>query len=87
MRGVFKWVINTVVLSDLSSPCCVRPLLWVSFAAFAAPASWYKWKSKIKDAEVCSQTFRRGLERTAGSYRDGRCEKIKMNDCFSFLSE
>lgn len=53
-------------------------LLWVSFNAFAAPASWYKWKSKIKDAEVCSQTSPgEGWERTAGPYRDGRCEKLK----------
>lgn len=57
---------------------CVILLLWTSSAVFAAPASWYKWKSKIKEAEVCSQTSPGdGWERTAGPYRDGRCKKLK----------
>lgn len=63
---------------SLVAAFCSALLLSASSVTFAAPASWYKWKSKIKDAEVCSQTSPGdGWERTAGPYRDGRCEKLK----------
>jgi hypothetical protein len=78
MGGVLVGDQHSCHKRSLVAVLCAFLLLWVSFAAFAAPASWYKWKSKIKDAEVCSQTSPgEGWERTAGPYRDGRCEKLK----------
>jgi hypothetical protein len=52
--------------------CFFTAVCWVLLisTAFALPAAWYKWKSKIKEAELCSQTSPgEGWERVAGPYR------------------
>ena len=47
--------------------CCVP-------AAFAAPASWYQWKSKLNDERYCAQTSPGyGWEQDNGPYKDARC--------------
>lgn len=43
----------------------------------AAPAPWWKWRSKIDGQLVCSQSpLGEGWERAYGPFRDGRCEKL-----------
>jgi hypothetical protein len=45
-------------------------------AAFAGPAPYYQWRSKLNGALACSQTpLGPGWEKSAGPYRDARCEK------------
>jgi hypothetical protein len=42
----------------------------------AAPASWYKWRSRLTGEQVCSQTpLGDGWEQADGPYRDARCQK------------
>lgn len=44
-------------------------------SAFAAPASWYEWKSKLNDERYCTQTSPGfGWEQNNGPYKDARCE-------------
>jgi hypothetical protein len=51
-------------------------LLLASAALPAAPAPWFKWRSKLDGATVCAQTpLGPGWERAGGPYRDSRCEK------------
>lgn len=46
-------------------------------AAFAAPAPWFQWRSKLNGTLACSQTpLGPGWEKFAGPYRDARCEKL-----------
>ncbi|MFZ6707617.1 hypothetical protein [Undibacterium sp. TC9W] len=48
--------------------------------AYAAPAAWYKWRSKLNAHVVCSQTSPgEGWEQLAQAYQDGRCERPKSN--------
>jgi len=57
----------------------VLPLLAFSLAAsaLAGPAPWFQWRSKLNGALTCSQTpLGPGWEKTAGPYRDARCEKL-----------
>jgi hypothetical protein len=43
----------------------------------AAPAPWWKWRSKIDGALFCAQTsLGPGWERAYGPFRDARCEKL-----------
>ena len=43
----------------------------------AEPAPWWKWRSKIDGALVCSQTtLGPGWEKAYGPFRDARCEKL-----------
>jgi hypothetical protein len=50
-------------------------VLFVS-SAFAAPAPWYRWRSKLDGTVACAQTSPgEGWERIGGPYRDARCEK------------
>ncbi|NGZ83788.1 hypothetical protein [Duganella aceris] len=42
----------------------------------AGPAPWWKWRSKIDGALVCSQTpLGPGWVQAYGPYKDSRCEK------------
>jgi hypothetical protein len=42
----------------------------------AAPAPWYRWRSKSTNALACSQTpLGEGWVRADGPYRDAHCEK------------
>jgi hypothetical protein len=44
-------------------------------AAFAAPAPWYKWRSKVDGAEFCTQISPgEGWEKSAGPYKDAHCK-------------
>jgi hypothetical protein len=49
--------------------------LWSSHV-IAAPAAFYKWRSKTDGKIACSQTpLGPGWERAAGPFRDSHCEK------------
>jgi hypothetical protein len=51
-------------------------ILTLSVSIFAAPAPWYKWRSKLDGREVCSQTSPgAGWEKMDAPYRDARCER------------
>lgn len=51
-------------------------LLAASTAALAAPAPWYKWRSKVDGTLSCAQsTLGFGWELDSGPYKDSRCEK------------
>ncbi|MDE2430311.1 MAG: hypothetical protein KGM99_16430 [Burkholderiales bacterium] len=53
-------------------------LILAPLLVLAAPADWYRWRSKIDQSEVCSQTSPGdGWEKFSGPYRDARCEKPK----------
>jgi hypothetical protein len=46
----------------------------------AAPAPWFKWRSKVDGTLVCSQTpLGPGWERAQGPYQDSHCEKLIAN--------
>lgn len=46
-------------------------------AAFAAPAPWFQWRSKLDGKLVCSQTpLGAGWEKATGPYRDSHCTKL-----------
>jgi len=46
-------------------------------ALAAAPASWWKWRSKLDGKQVCAQTpLGPGWEQANGPYRDSHCEKL-----------
>jgi hypothetical protein len=43
----------------------------------AAPAPWFKWRSKVDGKQVCAQTpLGPGWEKAGGPYRDSHCEKL-----------
>ncbi len=44
-------------------------------ATFAAPAPWYKWRSKLNGKETCAQTLQGEWEKVSGPYKDARCLK------------
>jgi len=45
-----------------------------SLGAWARPAPWYWWASKLDGARVCQQTSPgSGWYRAGGPYRNGRC--------------
>jgi len=51
-------------------------LLAACTAALAAPAPWYKWRSKVDGTLSCAQsTLGFGWELASGPYKDSRCEK------------
>jgi hypothetical protein len=41
---------------------------------FAAPAPWYKWRSKLTGDETCAQVMQGEWERVSGPYKDSRCQ-------------
>ncbi|HTD06608.1 hypothetical protein [Undibacterium sp.] len=45
-------------------------------AVSAAPAAWYRWRSKFNDFTVCSQTSPGdGWEMSMGPFKDAQCSK------------
>lgn len=43
----------------------------------AAPAPWFKWRSKLDGKLVCSQTpLGAGWEKAAGPFADSHCAKL-----------
>ena len=55
-------------------------LLSISAGALAAPAAWFKWRSKLDSVLVCSQTTPGdGWDKFSGPYLDARCEKLKTS--------
>lgn len=47
-----------------------------AISALAAPAPWYKWRSKVDGKTFCTQGIPgQGWERVGGPYRNARCEK------------
>ncbi|MDO9102547.1 MAG: hypothetical protein Q7J20_00835 [Candidatus Nitrotoga sp.] len=50
-------------------------------SAFAAPAAWYQWKSKLNDERYCAQTSPGyGWKQDNGPYKDARCAIRARND-------
>lgn len=47
----------------------------IAIPAAAAPAPWYKWRSKLNGAVVCAQVMQGEWEKADGPFRDARCEK------------
>lgn len=47
-------------------------------SAVAAPAAWYRWRSKLNGKEICTQVMQGEWEKVAGPFRDARCEKPGM---------
>ncbi|MDB5906106.1 MAG: hypothetical protein JWP34_220 [Massilia sp.] len=62
----------------------VSPAIGIGFALAAvcaalaaAPAPWFKWRSKLDGKLVCSQTpLGPGWEKAVGPYQDSHCEKL-----------
>jgi hypothetical protein len=53
--------------------------LSIAGAALAGPAPYYQWRSKLNGSLACSQTpLGPGWEKSAGPYRDARCEKLMV---------
>ena len=51
-------------------------LLAMCAGAWAEPAPWYKWRSKVDGTLSCAQsTLGFGWELASGPYKDSRCEK------------
>lgn len=49
----------------------------IATAAWAAPAPWFKWRSKADGQQVCAQTpLGTGWEKATGPYQDSHCEKL-----------
>ncbi|MGE5650342.1 MAG: hypothetical protein ACM34A_09100 [Bacillota bacterium] len=44
-------------------------------SATAAPAAWYKWRSKLNGTVVCAQVMQGEWEKADGPFRDARCER------------
>jgi hypothetical protein len=43
----------------------------------AAPAPWFKWRSKLDGKQFCAQTsLGHGWEKASGPYQDSHCEKL-----------
>ncbi|RFC36117.1 MAG: hypothetical protein DID92_2727743677 [Candidatus Nitrotoga sp. SPKER] len=48
--------------------------LFFCTSAFAAPASWYQWKSKLNNKRYCAQTSPgAGWEQDSDPYKDAHC--------------
>jgi hypothetical protein len=46
-------------------------------ALAAAPAPWFKWRSKLDGKQFCAQTsLGPGWEKAGGPYQDSHCEKL-----------
>lgn len=49
-------------------------VLLLAVSAMAAPAPWYRWRSLVDGALVCSQTSPgEGWAVASGPYKDSRC--------------
>lgn len=44
-------------------------------SAVAAPAAWYKWRSKLNGTVICAQVMQGEWERTDGPFKDAQCDK------------
>lgn len=43
----------------------------------AAPAPWFKWRSKADGKQFCAQvSLGAGWEKASGPYQDSHCEKL-----------
>lgn len=47
----------------------------VAAAALAAPAPWYKWRSKLNGTVICTQVMHGAWERFEGPFTDAQCER------------
>lgn len=47
----------------------------VVLPGFAAPASWYKWRSKLTGKTVCAQVMQGEWVIAAGPFKDARCKR------------
>jgi hypothetical protein len=65
-------IINTKIVIVMTLALCCNGLS-------AAPAPWWKWRSKIDGYLACAQTtLGPGWERAYGPYKDSRCEKLVL---------
>ena len=54
-------------------------LAFICGALAAAPAPWFKWRSKIDGQQFCAQTsLGRGWEQASGPYQDSHCKKLMV---------
>ncbi len=68
MLGVMRVTMNMLLAVAIAGACA---------ALAAAPAPWFKWRSKIDGKQFCAQTsLGPGWERAAGPYQDSHCEKL-----------
>lgn len=68
MLSNMKVLIRTIIAALIAS---------LAAAAFAAPAAWFQWRSKLDGNLVCSQTpLGLGWEKATGPYRDSHCAKL-----------
>lgn len=44
-------------------------------SAAAAPAAWYKWRSKLNGTVVCAQVMQGEWEKAGGPFKDARCAR------------
>jgi hypothetical protein len=60
---------NTIVVAILIAGLCG--------AVAAAPAPWFKWRSKVDGKQFCAQvSLGHGWEKASGPYQDSHCEKL-----------
>lgn len=45
----------------------------VAASALAAPAPWYKWRSKLNGTVICTQVMQGAWEKFEGPFRDAQC--------------
>lgn len=50
----------------------------VAASAMAAPAPWYKWRSKLNGKVICTQVMQGEWEKWEGPFKDARCERPGM---------
>lgn len=61
-----------------AAKAAIIALLLAGASAMAGPAPWYKWRSRVDGAMVCSQTpLGPGWEKTLGPYRDSQCKHLR----------
>ena len=64
-------------LPSLRAAAAGALLACASAGLLAAPAPWFKWRSKIDGKQFCAQTsLGHGWEKASGPYRDSRCETL-----------
>lgn len=50
----------------------------VAASVLAAPAPWFKWRSKQTGTEICAQVMQGEWEKAVGPFKDPHCRKPGM---------
>lgn len=69
---------NMKIIHKYFRQAAIGALLACGCAALAAaPAPWFKWRSKLDGKQFCAQTsLGKGWEKASGPYQDSHCEKL-----------